>query len=69
MKWKKNWTFVTEPWRLEPQKTIQASMAQSAEHSAVNRRVVSSSLTRGAKKSRNNFSGFLILNLTLTTLR
>ncbi len=36
------------------------------EHSAVNRRVVSSSLTRGAMKPRNLFRGFLVLNNIIT---
>ena len=40
---------------------LYSSIAQSVEHAAVNRRVVSSSLTGGAKQSHCNCNGFFVV--------
>ena len=45
---------------LKVHKTKYSSLAQSVEHAAVNRRVVGSSPTRGAKKLPDQFAGWAI---------
>ena len=60
--------FAEDTWRVTawknrvlPTLSIYSSLAQSVEHSAVNRVVVGSSPTRGAKKIQSTFVGWIFL--------